>query len=81
VVHIVDEAAEAGAITAELAERMLDVLIAVGIARRDGDGYVAVDGVRQILTDEGVAQLRAELRATLRQSGGTWLIGPGGARL
>jgi predicted O-methyltransferase YrrM len=64
----VDEAAEAAAITVELAQRMLDVLIAVGVARRDGDAYVAVDEVRQILSDEGVAQLRAELRATLRQS-------------
>ena len=64
----VDEAAEAGGIPSELAGRLLDVLVALGFARRHGEAYVAVDGLRPMLTDDGVEQLRAELRTTLQQS-------------
>jgi predicted O-methyltransferase YrrM len=64
----VDEAAEAGGIPSELAGRVLDVLVALGFARRTGEAYVAVGGLRPMLTDDGVAQLRAELRTTLLQS-------------
>jgi predicted O-methyltransferase YrrM len=64
----VDEAAAAGGVPSELAGRILDVLVALGFARRHGEAYVAVDGLRPMLTDDGVEQLRAELRTTLLQS-------------
>ena len=65
----VGEAAEIAGLPADLAGRMLDVLVALGFVRRQGDGgFVAVDGLRPMLTRDGLAQLDAELRATLRQS-------------
>ena len=64
----VDEAAEAGGIPPEVAERVLDVLVALGFARRHGNTYVAVDGLQPMLTADGVGQLRAELRTTIQQS-------------
>lgn len=64
----VDQAAEVAGMPVELAERVLDVLVVLGFARRLGDSYLAVDQLRPMLTDEGVQQLRAELRTTLQQS-------------
>jgi hypothetical protein len=64
----VDEAAEAGDVPVELAQRMLDVLAALGITQRRQDRCVTVDRLRSKLTDAGVEQLRPELRTTLRHS-------------
>ena len=64
----VGEAAEAGGLPADLAGRLLDVLVSLGFVRRHGGGYVAVDELQPMLTRDRLNQLEAELRVTLQQS-------------
>jgi predicted O-methyltransferase YrrM len=64
----VEEVAEAGGMPVEIAARVLDVLVALGFARRSGDIYESVDGLRPMLTEEAIEQLLANLRTTYQQS-------------
>jgi hypothetical protein len=52
----------------EIAAPVLEVLIALGFARRSGDRYEAVEGLQPMLTDEAMGQLLANLRTTYQQS-------------
>lgn len=63
-----DDIAEAAGMSGEVAERVLDVLVAIGVARRDGSTYEGVERLKPMLTGEGLAELRAELRTTVQQS-------------
>jgi predicted O-methyltransferase YrrM len=64
----VEEAAETAGMPVEITARVLDVLVALGFARRTGDTYEAVDGLQPMLTDEAIRQLLANLRTTYQQS-------------
>jgi hypothetical protein len=64
----VEEAAETSGMPAEIAARVLDVLVALRFARRSGDSYESVDGLKPTLTDEAIGQLLANLRTTYKQS-------------
>ena len=64
----VEEAAEIGGMPVEIAARVLDLLVALGFARRSGGTYVCVDDLLPMLTDERIGQLLAELRTTSQQS-------------
>jgi 2-polyprenyl-3-methyl-5-hydroxy-6-metoxy-1,4-benzoquinol methylase len=64
----VEEAAAAGGMPVDIAARVLDVLVALGFARRSGDVYESVTGLQLMLTDEGIGQLLANLRTTYQQS-------------
>jgi DNA-binding IclR family transcriptional regulator len=64
----VEEAAESGGMPAEIAHRLLEVLVALGFAERTGEAYAAADGLRAMLIADGLEQLCAELRTTLLQS-------------
>jgi 2-polyprenyl-3-methyl-5-hydroxy-6-metoxy-1,4-benzoquinol methylase len=64
----VDEAAKTAGMPVEIAVRVLDVLVALGFARRSGDTYESVDGLQPMLTDEAIGQLLANLRTTYQQS-------------
>jgi SAM-dependent methyltransferase len=64
----VEEAAEIAGMPVEIAARVLDVLVALGFARRSGDTYESVDGLQPMLTEEAIGQLLANLRTTYQQS-------------
>ena len=64
----VAEAAETVGMSVEVTARVLDVLVALGFARRIGDRYEAVDGLQPMVTDEAIERLLANLRTTYQQS-------------
>ena len=51
-----------------LVEPMLDVLVAVGLARRDGDVFVGAPGLLPLLAPDAKEVLLAEVRSTDLQS-------------
>jgi 2-hydroxy-4-(methylsulfanyl)butanoate S-methyltransferase len=64
----VEEAAAAVGMPVDIAARVLDVLVALGFARRSGDVYESIDGLQPMLSDEAIGQLLANLRTTYQQS-------------
>jgi SAM-dependent methyltransferase len=65
-------AAEIGARTdapTVLVERVLDVLVALGVVRRTGDRFEATPGLATFQNPNGIDYLKADLRALLLQSG------------
>ena len=60
-------AARAGLPT-PITEAVLDLLVALGFARRSGDSFEAAPGLRPFANSEGAAALRATFRAGLLQS-------------
>ena len=64
----VEEAAGAAGMPVDITARVLDVLVALGFARRSGETYEAVAGLQPMLADEAIGQLLANLRTTYQQS-------------
>jgi ubiquinone/menaquinone biosynthesis C-methylase UbiE len=62
------EIATATKLPAEAAERALDVLVALGLARREGVSYVASQGLMPLLSGPGLMILRSDVTGTLLQS-------------
>jgi hypothetical protein len=51
-----------------LAARLAEALVAAGLARRDGEAFVATPGLAAMATGTAADRLRADLRGTLLQS-------------